>query len=114
MTRPSQITLDVKYDADGILDESSLINQLERLLEGRIRITDWVGEIAIASEYKHLDQDQRLALISSIDIGDYDDAINDDIRRKTLDAAAASAGVPRWEDDDGVDLDSVTDNDFKI
>jgi hypothetical protein len=94
MTRPLQISLEVKYDADGIMDESSLITQLEKLLEGRIRITDWVGERAISEEYKHLDEEQRRSLISSIDIGDFDDAINLDVRRKVLDEAATSAGVP--------------------
>lgn len=101
MSNPTQITLDLKYDADGILDESTLLIQLESQLGGRIKITDWVGERAIAQEYPHLNEDERRALISSVDIGDYDDAINSDVRRIVLDKAAQNAGLPRYEGDEG-------------
>src|SRR5690606_39592598 len=90
----------VSYDTEGRLDSSSLLAQLENQLGGRIVVTDWIDETMIYYDYPHLDDQQRRALISSVDIGDYDDAINLDIRRNTLDRAAKSAGVPRFEDDD--------------
>jgi hypothetical protein len=101
MSLPDKITLDITYYADGSLNESSLMLALENALGNRIKITDWVGEQAIRDEYPHLDEEQRIGLIAAIDIGDYDYAINQDVRRSILNEAAVAASVPRWEDDEG-------------
>lgn len=103
MDLPEKITLDIRYHADGTLDESSLLLALETAVGGRIRITDWVGESHIRGEYPHLDEEQRIGLISSIEIGEYDYAIDQDTRRTVLNDAAVSAGVPRWDGDEGED-----------
>jgi hypothetical protein len=111
MDLPEKITLDIKYHSDGTLDESSLMLALETAVGGRIRITDWVGESHMREEYPHLDEEQRIGLISSIEIGEYDYAINQDARRTVLDEAAVAAGVPRWDGDEGDDEDADEDDD---
>ncbi|MNU60501.1 hypothetical protein D3C71_496930 [compost metagenome] len=110
MDLPSEITLPIKFHSDGTLDESSLLLALEAAVGNRIRITDWVGESHIREEYPHLDEEQRIGLISSIEIGEYDYAINQDTRQTVLNEAAVAAGVPRWEGDDGADEDDDDDN----
>jgi hypothetical protein len=106
MERPTSISIDLIYDRDGRLDASSLLMNLENALGGRIKVTDWYDENMAADDYPHLNEEERRALISSISTGDYDDAIDRDIRRTVLDEAAASAGLPRWEGDEAEEEDS--------
>jgi hypothetical protein len=107
MTNPTSITLDLKYHDDGTLDASSLILALEGKLEGQIRITDWYDETFAKADYPHLDSEQRRALISSIEVGDYDTIIDSDGRRAILDEAAERAEVPAWADSDDEDDVSI-------
>lgn len=106
MGLPATITLPVKYNSDGTLDASSLILALENAVEGRLRITDWYDENFAQIDYPHLDDEQRRALISSIEVGDYDEIINSDGRRAILDEAAERAGVPAWRSDEDQDDDN--------
>ncbi|NTF17017.1 hypothetical protein G6L37_01060 [Agrobacterium rubi] len=99
MTRPANVNIDLVYDRDGRLDTSSLIMTLESQLEGRLKITDWYDENLAANDYPHLTSDEIRQVIPEISTGDYDDAIDRDIRRNALDDAVASAGLPRWEGD---------------
>lgn len=105
MTKPDQITLNVNYDENGHLDDSAILIQLEALLPGRIKITDWVSERSIQSEYEHLSIDQVHELIHNIDIGDYDDAIDKDLRRDALNEACSRADLPVLADGDLADDD---------
>jgi hypothetical protein len=100
MELPETITLPIKRNSDGTLDASSLIIALETELDGHIRILDWYDETFAQNDYAHLDSEQRQALISSIDTGDYDQIVNSDGRRAILDEAAERADVPAWKSED--------------
>ncbi len=108
MSLPETITLPIKYNSDGTLDASSLIIALESAVEGRMRITDWYDETFAKNDYPHLDDEQRRALISSIDTGDYDEIIDSDGRRAVLDEAAERAGVPTWRGGEDEENDAPT------
>lgn len=110
MERPTSITLDVKYNRDGTIDDSSLIIELESALGGRLCITDWYGESHAQTDYPHLNEDERRAVISSIQIGDYDEAVDQDMRRATIDSAVIAAGLEGYPDADDEDADHTDDS----
>jgi hypothetical protein len=105
MDLPETITLEVRHNSDGTLDSSSLLIALEKALDGQIRITSWYDETFARLDYPHLDGEQRRALISSIEVGDYDQIINSDGHRSILDEAAERAGVPAWRGEADEDED---------
>lgn len=94
MDRPTTITLPVKYDSDGMLDASSLLLALESAVNDRIRITDWYDESRAREDYPHLDDEERRAMIAAIQTGDWDLAIDQNVRKEVLDDAVEAAGLP--------------------
>ena len=105
--RPSSISIDLIYDRDGLLDANSLIMTLESQLGGRIRITDWYDESKAAEDYPHLSAEERRAVVDAIDTGDYDLAIDDDLRRDMIDQAVESAGFELASPSDDEDEDEA-------
>lgn len=93
MAIQQQIVIDVRFDADGVLDTAHVLNQLESRLEGHLKVTDWIDERLVAQDYPHLTSEQRLDVISLVQGGDYDDGIiNKDARRYYLDEMVGRAG----------------------
>ncbi len=82
--------------------EINRINEFNRLSEEALKLgivlTDYVLLDDIKSDYPHLDDDQAAAVLASISIGDYDDAIDRDIRRSVLDDAVKTAGFDLDDD----------------
>lgn len=93
MTKPTSITLPLNYNSDGTLDTNSLMLALENALEDRVRITDWYDESSAMADYPDLDEEQRREMIAAISIGDYDEAIDREIRKDVLDKAADFARI---------------------
>lgn len=100
MERPTSITLDVKYNADGTIDDNSLIMAIESALGGRLCITDWYGESEAANDYPHLSAQDRRHVINAIQTGDYDDAIDKDLKRSVIDNAVEAVGLEAYPEVD--------------
>ena len=94
MEQPESITIPLTYDADGKLNDAAFILVLERELQGRLRITDWYGEEFAASDFPHLNQEERLALLDQIEVGEWvEQVIDADAKRDQLEIAAARADI---------------------
>lgn len=95
MTETKQIVLDVAFDENGVFDASAVILQLQSKLDGRLVVTDWIDERALAERYPHLEADERLNVLSDLlfNTGDYDDAVIDkEMRASHLDDVVVNAG----------------------
>ncbi len=113
------VTIELVYNEDGSLDELSAITAFENAIGGRMKITDWYGMTSAKEDYPHLQQDQLMAVISELDTGEYDFAINRDIRRAVLDGTVEKAGFYTVTYDSDFDEDDVSerdesDEDFKL
>lgn len=97
MDGPDRISIDVTYDNNGFLIESKLIMAIEEALGGRLRITDWISERMISEEYDLTNKEDIRNFVNNISVGDYDDAIDQDIRREVLDQAFSDAGLDQEE-----------------
>lgn len=94
MEQPESITIPLTYDADGKLNDAAFILVLERELQGRLRITDWYGEEFAASDFPHLNQEERLALLDQIEVGEWGEQVVDaDAKRDQLEIAVARADI---------------------
>ncbi|TLX16134.1 hypothetical protein [Rhizobium sp. MHM7A] len=94
MEQPKSITIPLTYDAQGRLNDASFILALESALQGRLRITDWYGEEFASSDFPHLSQDERLALLGGIEVGEWgENVIDPDAKREQLEIAAARVDV---------------------
>lgn len=95
MTETKQIVLDVALDENGVFDASAVILQLQSKLGGRLVVTDWIDDRAIADRYPHLSEEERWMVLSdlSFNTGDYDDAVIDkEMRASHLDDVVVNAG----------------------
>lgn len=123
MSTSKIVPLEIFYDKDGSIDEISTMLSFEKALEGRIRITDWFGIEGAKREYPHLNEEQMITLITSLEIGDYDEAIDRDRVREVLDETLTRAGIETYEgefdtdaDNEGAEFDDVEEetSDFKL
>lgn len=92
-----QIVLNVRRNEEGVIDSSRLLTDLEDKTNGEIKITDWIDLEIMKNEYPHLSRADAAHAICHIDIGDYDDAINRDIRLDVLNEAVERAGFSTCE-----------------
>jgi len=94
MEQPKSITIPLTYDSEGRLNDADFILALERGLQGRLRVTDWYGEEFASNDFPHLTQEQRLALLDGIEVGEWGEQVIDvDAKREQLEIAAARADI---------------------
>lgn len=109
--RKETVSLEITYEEDGSIDESATLQAFEKAVGGRIKITDWYGMMFAKLDYPHLNEEQMMTLINTIDTGDYDESISKDIRRDVLDATLNRADIEAWEGQFDKDRDEADEFD---